>query len=164
MRPYCQLNICCFFILLVGCNNPLSKTQYSENQITYNLIVTTNNEHQPEHQDEVTIGKVLLTPDKKEQVFKIKTIISHTIKTSGYQVFVNGESNYQLLDYNTSYFCIGNATDPKAIKIRIRIDEELFITAKLSGTNSYVHTENKQIAGPELFPKRLQKLIIPQNQ
>ncbi|WP_186753790.1 hypothetical protein [Echinicola salinicaeni] len=153
MKCFYQICIFCLFSLLIGCNDQLKKAPNSENLIVYNLIASSSNENHQNDEDEFKIGKVFLTPDQQEQVFKIKTIISHSIKTSGYQVFVNGESNYKLLDYNTPYFCIGDVKDPKSIKIRLRLDNDHFITAKLSGTKSYASIKNMQKEDQEIFPQ-----------
>lgn len=153
MKLYSQIITYCFISLLLGCNTHLSKVPNSENLITYNLIISPSNDDPSYFKDDEKIGKVLLAPDEQQQVFKIKTIVYNTFKTTGYQLFVEGESNYKLLDYNTSYFCIGNAKDPKAIKIRLRIDKDQFITAKLGEIESFGSKENLQIAGPELFVK-----------
>ncbi|WP_215224268.1 hypothetical protein [Echinicola shivajiensis] len=116
-------------------------------------MISPSHDYPSYFKDDVKIGEVLLAPDEQQQVFKIKTIVNKTFKTTGYQLFVEGESNYKLLDYNTSYFCIGNVKDPKAIKIRLRIDKDQFITAKLSEVKDFDSKDKPQIAGPELFIK-----------
>ncbi|QDH78071.1 hypothetical protein FKX85_03075 [Echinicola soli] len=76
-------------------------------------------------------GWVALEHDPCNHFFKTEVLVHPSVTTSGFQFFVNGDSNYKMMDYGRKYFCGTKLTHYREIIIRVNMGEGHYQRFKL---------------------------------
>ncbi|WP_200974638.1 hypothetical protein [Echinicola sp. 20G] len=113
-----------------GSNSHTSRQQYL-------LISNPNDSDNSNIKPGIRIGEILIEPISGEKLFKATVYLEREIPSSGYQLFINGESNYKMLEYGKPYYFVGEFDGEKSLTLRMRIDDQKYIVTSLKKTINY---------------------------
>ncbi|WP_157501189.1 hypothetical protein [Echinicola vietnamensis] len=86
-------------------------------------------------------GKVILEHQPENHFFKAKVLVHPSLASSGFQLFVNGDSNYRMMEYGKQYFWGVKLTDHREIVLRVNIGEgryQRFQLEKVDGKEAFI--------------------------
>ena len=127
--------------------------------ISYNLIV-----HSPNSPDKTlgmgtSVGEILIEPLHEAGLFKAKVFLHKDLPSYGYQLFINGESNYELMQFNISYFFVGRFENEGSLTVRLKIDRNQYIATSLQKKTNHTYTTKSLFGNRIEFIKLMAKSI-----
>ncbi|MBD8488376.1 hypothetical protein IFO69_06415 [Echinicola sp. CAU 1574] len=127
-----------FLFFCFSCNLKQGGNSHSYRQ-QYLLISTPNNSDHSNIKPGIRIGEILIEPISGEKLFKATVYLEREIPSSGYQLFINGESNYKMLEYGKPYYFVGEFDGEKSLTLRMRLDDQKHIITSLKKIANYSH-------------------------
>ncbi|GGF35489.1 hypothetical protein GCM10011339_24810 [Echinicola rosea] len=95
------------------------------------MLIPHPTDHAAEEVSGEEFGRVILEHEAHNGFFKAKVLIHPSVASRGFQLFINGESNYKMMDYGKKYFCGTKLSHHRDIILRVTMNDGRYQRFKL---------------------------------